>query len=322
MPPANRTCSSSALTAFAPVRAEMFEQQFAHRFPEDEAGTRADVSAALAALEDETPRPVAQEQRQQSRRGNVQIGGDAFFFQLLRLIGPAAGDESEGRTDGADGLDLFARGSPAARSRECRRPRAGRPSRSLRLAQQFLRVVAAEQSQSEEGQRAVGGDGFGERGGIADARHRALHDRIARAVPLGQRRTFGQRRQAARRFDLLGDALTQRLHDAADGAIAVGQRFGEGGVLSDQPQARFRVRGRRMMDGLPPLSPALCGGAVEAASCSAGGTILPRRQDRDAKSSGMFHRESRPDIASRCRRRRQAEREPSSGKGDSRVSSS
>ena len=55
------------------------------------------------------------------------------------------------------------------------------------------------------------------------------------------------------RLDLLGDALTQCLHDAADGAIAVGQRFGEGGVLADQPQVALGVCADAPADRLTPL---------------------------------------------------------------------
>ena len=96
--------------------------------------------------------------------------------------------------------------------------------------------VAAEQGKCEEGQRPVGGDGLGEGSRIADARHRTLHNGIARAMPLGQRRTFGQRRQTARCLNVLGHALTQRLHDAADGTITLGERLGECRILADQPQ--------------------------------------------------------------------------------------
>ncbi len=42
---------------------ELLPEQFAHRLPQHEARTRPDVPAALAALEDETPRPVAQKKR-------------------------------------------------------------------------------------------------------------------------------------------------------------------------------------------------------------------------------------------------------------------
>ena len=121
----------------------------------------------------------------------MQIGGDAFFFQFARLMGPAAGDEGERRPDGADRLHLLAAYLRRSEAEDAGAPRpAGEPC--ARLPQQFLGIVAAQQGQGQKGQCAVARDRLGERGGVADARHRSLHDGIARAVPLSERRPFGR----------------------------------------------------------------------------------------------------------------------------------
>ncbi len=153
-------------------------------------------------------------------------------------------------------LNLFAAYLRGSEAENAGAPRpTGEPSAGI--AEQLLGVVAAEQGQREEGQGAVGRHGFGEGGRIADARHRPLHDGIASPVPLGEPRSLGQRKHAPRCLNLPGDALAERLHDAADGAVTVGQRFGEGGVLTDRPQVALGVRADALADSPAPLVKAL-----------------------------------------------------------------
>ena len=136
MPPANRMCSSSALTAPGPVAASA-PAAARTSFP-----TGRSWSAGRRVRRTRGPRrrnaaPAAQKLRQQPGRRNVQIGWDAFFFQLVRLIGSAAGDENEGRTDSANRRDLFAAHLRRSEAENAGAPRpAGEPL--ARVAEQFL----------------------------------------------------------------------------------------------------------------------------------------------------------------------------------------
>ena len=92
-----------------PATAKVLRQHLDHRLPQDEAGPRPDVPAALPPLEDEPPATVLQEHPQQAGRRDVQVRRDALLFEFLRLIRPAAGDDGERRL-GHCGSLRFARG--------------------------------------------------------------------------------------------------------------------------------------------------------------------------------------------------------------------
>ena len=70
--------------------------------PEHEARPRPNVPAALAPLEHEPPRSVAQILLEQSRRGDVQVRRDPLPLQLGGLVGPASGDQGPGRPGRSD----------------------------------------------------------------------------------------------------------------------------------------------------------------------------------------------------------------------------
>src|SRR5213079_652747 len=78
-----------------------------HRLPEWEAGPRADVPAALLALEDEPTRPLPEEHPQEAGRRDVQVGVDALRFKFPRLVRPAAGDDRERRPVRLDRFELL-----------------------------------------------------------------------------------------------------------------------------------------------------------------------------------------------------------------------
>ena len=94
------------MTAVA-ARPEMFEQFTTHRFPQYETRTWPDVPAALAPFKDESLSAVAEEHPEQSRRGNVQVGGNARVFELLGLIRTSSRDESERRSVTENRICLF-----------------------------------------------------------------------------------------------------------------------------------------------------------------------------------------------------------------------
>ena len=196
MPPAN---SDVAVRAARRAPAAL-EQRVDHRLPEHEARARPDVAAALAALEDEPARAVLEEQPQQARRRDVQVGGDALALQRARLVGPAAGDEREGRP--------VRRGSTSScswRSSSGTKPRMPTPQG---VAEPAARVSSSSASTSRRRASAPAPGTAARRlrrrasanaARVADARHRPLQDRVARAVRLGQRRLRVERRDAPRR---------------------------------------------------------------------------------------------------------------------------
>ena len=157
-------------------------------FPEHEAGARPDVAAALATFEDEAGRAVLEELRQQSR-----ARGRADTWRCRRppvpgLSGTSAGDDRERRLDPRGRPPSARRAAPAERSRGCRRPRAGRRAAAGVSFSRSSTSPPAQQARARNGKRAVLGHRGGEFGPVADAGHRALDDRVAGAVRLGQGR--------------------------------------------------------------------------------------------------------------------------------------
>jgi hypothetical protein len=66
---------------------EFLKQLVDHRAPEHEAAQGADVSAALAAFEDEAARAFPDEHRDQVGRGHVQESGNAGLLERDSLVG-------------------------------------------------------------------------------------------------------------------------------------------------------------------------------------------------------------------------------------------
>jgi hypothetical protein len=65
------------------------------------------MPAALAAFKNKAARPLFQEQLEQSRRRDMQVGGDPISLQRKGLIRPTPGNERKRRSDGTDDLILF-----------------------------------------------------------------------------------------------------------------------------------------------------------------------------------------------------------------------
>ncbi len=79
----------------------------------------------------------------------MQVGGDAFFFQLARLVGPAAGDERERRTCGSERVHLLAANFRRSEAEDAGAPRPTREARAC-LAQQLFGVIAAKQREGQK----------------------------------------------------------------------------------------------------------------------------------------------------------------------------
>ena len=146
-------------------------------FPEDEAGPGPDVAAALAALEDEAARPVAEVLIEQSR-----ARGRASRWRCPRRSSALAWS---GRPPAINAKGASPRGppQPARRSSGGTKPRIPTPQgRSPRAARRFPQqaqdFLFAKQSKGQEGKRALVCDGLCEGGDVADAGHRTLEDRV------------------------------------------------------------------------------------------------------------------------------------------------
>src|SRR3984885_15721620 len=76
------------------------------RFPQGEAGTGADVAAALGAFEHETARTGLQELPKETRRGNMQERGNARLLEFFCLSRPATRDNHAWGLDLPDNVEL------------------------------------------------------------------------------------------------------------------------------------------------------------------------------------------------------------------------
>ena len=93
------------------------------------------------------------------------------------------------------------------------RPTAQSPTR---LLQECVDLRGPHQRQGEEREGPGAGDLGGELRAVADARHRALDDRVPRPVRQGQRRPLLQRPTPSRVAAMFADRLSHRGHDPPD----------------------------------------------------------------------------------------------------------
>ena len=223
-----------------------------HLLPKDEARARADVAAALAALEDEAPRALVHEGLEHCWRGDVQVGGDAARLHQCRLVGATARDDREGRPRILDGVELLALQIAVDEAQDSDAP--GALTRQFtRAQQQFPALRAAHERQSLKGQAAAALDRRAELGHVADARHGTLHHGVARPVRSRQR-TIGRQSRGRHR------AAQVPLHDrpqagqgAGHGGSAAGPVGGQDGVLSHRRAALCgRVRRQDALQGALP----------------------------------------------------------------------
>ena len=204
---------------------------------------------------------VAEVLVEQARRGDVQVGGDPLALQPGGLVGAAAGDQGERRPDLRTTASCSARSSGGHEAEDAHAPG---PSRELPggVSQAALGLrLRASSARARNGKPPPSRDRLGEPGDVADARHRALEDRVARAVGDGQRRAFRQRPGRPRGRDSLGDRSLDGLDDPADRHELAGQPLRERGVLTDRqalpiPPADVVANGRfpgraSLLGGLP-----------------------------------------------------------------------
>ena len=211
--------------------------------PQDEARPRPDVAAALAPLEDEPARAVSRNELEQAGRGDVQVGRDARAPPARRAWSgrPPAISANGGRWR-ADDLELLVPQLGGHEAEDARRPTGGPPSASARLRRAARRPRRPRmQGEREERQAAGLGHRRGELGTVADARHRPLDDRVARAVRprrAARPRRAGAARAASRTRSC--QARAQRHDDAAHRAVAAGERRRERGVLAEAHEIVLR----------------------------------------------------------------------------------
>ena len=226
--------------------------------PQRKARSGTDVSAALPALEDESPGAVLEEQVQQPRRGRMQIGGDPGLLERSRLRRSAAGDERYGRTRSLHRGELLLAQLGRHEAEDSDAPRAAGKQRG-RLLEEGLDLRATQQGEGQERQTARLCDGGRERRAVAHAGHGALGDRVAQPVRLGDTGARTQWEVLGGDGHVLGDRVAHRLDHTAGRLESTCQFEGHGAVLAD----RHEVGG----DVGPELRGDRAGGLVGGATC-------------------------------------------------------
>jgi hypothetical protein len=216
------------------------EQALHLLLPQHEARARSDVTAALAAFEHEAARAVFQEQIQQARRRHVQERRRALRFERRRLRRPATRDQRDRHADLANHLELRLAHFGRHEAQDADAPRQ-LADELLGLEHQLANLGAAHQREREERQAAGFGDRRGEPRTIADARHRALRDRIAQAVTRRERCIWRDGPMLRCELEPARDRTGDRTRDAAGRDVHIGERLRERGILADRQQLRVKI---------------------------------------------------------------------------------
>jgi hypothetical protein len=169
-------------------------------------------------LEHELPSAVANERFEQPSGGNVQERRHAHIFQLPRLGRSAPGDECERGRVGQQGLHLFLAQLGRREPEQARAP-ALVAKLLVDRGQELLDRRLAQQRQGQKGKRAPFGNVLAERRHVANPRHRALRNRILRAVRPGPGPTRTERLLTGRQFQASGDRRPIGRENAAHRAV-------------------------------------------------------------------------------------------------------
>ncbi len=167
------------------VAGEVIEQDLDHLLPQHEARARPDMAAALTPLENDATYAATRVQPQQLRRGHVQIGRDAQFFELFGLIGTASRDHRKLWRALANLGELLFPQLLRYESQNADAPGAVAELLASRF-EQFAHLLAAHQRQGQHRQSAAGLDRIRKLRAVAHPRHRPLNDRVGRPMRLSQ----------------------------------------------------------------------------------------------------------------------------------------
>ncbi len=129
------------------------EQHVDHLLPQREARNRTDMATALAAFEHEAARSLFEIQREERRRRCVDIGWDAFAFELGGLVWTAAGDQRKCRPAGEDLRALLVAQRLGDEAEHADAPRHVADA-LLRVLQHLAHLRTAHQCERKERQRA------------------------------------------------------------------------------------------------------------------------------------------------------------------------
>ena len=226
------------------------EQRVHDTLPQGEAGSRADVAAALPSLEDEAARSLLQEDLQQARRGNVEVGGNAPFLELARLAGTAARDEGEAWRIAVHDFELLLAelGRHEAENADAPGPV---PHLCRRVLEELIDLGPAHQSEGEERQAAAVRHRLAERSHVADPRHRPLQDRVTDADGAGERAVRGEGALCSHQAQVVRHPAPERLEDAAGADVTAGEAGREGHPLPERNRSRALERSTARLDGEP-----------------------------------------------------------------------
>ena len=211
------------------------QQHVDHLLPQREAGQRADMAAAFAALEHEPFGALFQIHAQQRGRRRMDICRDAAILELGGLVGAATGDKRERWLVFPDFGDLFfaqlLRHEPEYAHAPGQRahPVAG-------FGEQLAHLFAAHQRQRQEWQSTVFRHRVGEFGRIGNPGHRPLSQRILGAVRGGQRCIGGQMTALGGLGNGLCAERADGLHKTSGAPVTRYQRLREPDVLAQRAQ--------------------------------------------------------------------------------------
>ena len=211
------------------------QQHFDHLLPQRETAERSDVPSTLATFEHEAARALLEVQLEQCRCGCMDVCGNSALFELCRLIRPSTRDQ---RVLGFALPDfralLFA---------QRLRHEAEHAHAPGQIAGQFLgahqhvgHLRAAHERECQERQRAIARHVCRKRGRIGHARHRALGQRVARAVRARERSVLVDEAQRSSTLDLLERSAAHGLNQAANAAIGISIRNRETHALAQRQQ--------------------------------------------------------------------------------------
>lgn len=223
------------LGAFGAGLGEEVEQHLGLRLPQREAVARPDVAAALGALEDEPARTRRQELAQQPRRRHMQEGGDALRLQRRRLGRPAACDDRVRGPQLPYDVELGRLDVLIGETEHSHAP-LGVAECVAGAFEHRAGPVGVREREGEERQTAPGSHGGGERGLVADARHRPLGDGQSGTERTGAGRSGGQRGGGRVVGERGGHGGPDAAHGLGDRGPALGEGRGQEGVLAERDE--------------------------------------------------------------------------------------
>ncbi len=174
----------------------------------------------------------------------MEVRLDPGRLERARLRRSPTCDQRDRRLHGLDRLELLLPELFRDEAEDADAP--GQPGEPLRrLLQEDSDVRPPQKGECEEREASGLRDRLGERGAVADARHRPLHDGVAESVGAGERSVLGEGTQRLRRRQAVPNRVAKSSDEPLRRREAVGERsreccvlpVGETGQLRSEPRA-------------------------------------------------------------------------------------